>query len=68
MGVLAALNYNHFEYAEKLYDAFVTPFFKTNQDTLQKYTEQIEKLFNSQSQKLKDKVATSAGDSNSLNI
>ena len=37
IAALVALNYNNFQYAEILYDGFVSPFFKSNQDTLQKY-------------------------------
>jgi hypothetical protein len=63
LAALAALNYDHFHYAEQLYDKFVAPLYRDNQTLIQKYTEQIEKLFDKNSEALKSKVASSAGES-----
>lgn len=41
LAILTALNINHFEYAEIIYDRFVSPFFITHQETIQKYTDQL---------------------------
>jgi ribosomal protein S17E len=41
----------------------VAPLYRDNQTLIQKYTEQIEKLFDKNSEALKSKVASSAGES-----
>lgn len=66
MAILVALNWDNFKYSEVLYDKFVGPLYRENQTVIQKYTEVIEKLFDKNSEALKSKVATSAGESKIL--
>lgn len=63
LAALFFLNFNSYVYSETLYDSFVSPFYRTHQDSIQKYTEQLEKFFQKNSEQLKSKVASTAGDS-----
>jgi hypothetical protein len=64
LGALAMLNWDNFKYAEMLYDKLVAPLYRDNQAFIQKCSDIIEKLFEKNSEALKSKVASSAGDSN----
>lgn len=50
-----------------IYDMVLAPLYKTNQSAIDNLSKHIEKLFNKNSEALKQKVATSAGDSKWLN-
>lgn len=64
LAALFLLNFDSYSYSEKMYDSFVSPFYQNHKESIQKYSEQLEKLFEKNSQQLKSKVASSAGDSN----
>lgn len=68
LAALAILNWDNFKYAEMIYDKVIAPLYKDNQESIQKCSDVIEKLFEKNSEALKSKVANTAGESTHYQI